>query len=242
MTQTLESAGEFPQDRLATGSENAVRVVGLGQRWVVVEKPVGLLSVPGRGPDKTDCVRARVEAMFPEATGSMTVHRLDMDTSGLMVFALSKKAHAKLSRQFEHRKTGKSYTALLAGDVEGEEGEVNLPLIVDWPNRPRQHVNYERGKPAQTLWRVIGREQGHPLGYKGTLTRVEFRPVTGRTHQLRVHAATPSDQGGIGAAILGDTLYGDPESAPRMMLHAAQLAFWEPFLGDWRKFSSQVPF
>lgn len=209
---------------------------------MVVEKPVGLLSVPGRGPDKTDCVRVRVEGMFPEATGSMTVHRLDMDTSGLMVFALSKKAHAKLSRQFEHRKTGKSYTALLAGDVEGDEGEVDLPLIVDWPNRPRQHVNSERGKPAQTLWRVVGREQGHASGYEGPLTRVEFRPITGRTHQLRVHAATPRSEGGIGAAILGDTLYGDPESAPRMMLHAAQLAFWEPFLGEWMKFSSQVPF
>ncbi|VAX36570.1 Ribosomal large subunit pseudouridine(746) synthase @ tRNA pseudouridine(32) synthase [hydrothermal vent metagenome] len=242
VTETSETAEEFPVDRLAKGPADAVRVLGRGQRWVVVEKPVGLLSVPGRGPDKADCVRVRIEAMFPEATGSMTVHRLDMDTSGLMVFALSKKAHAKLSRQFEHRKTGKSYTALLAGDVEGEEGEVNLPLIVDWPNRPRQHVNYERGKPAQTLWRVIGREQGHDSGYEGALTRVEFRPVTGRTHQLRVHAATPRDQGGIGAAILGDTLYGDPESAPRMMLHAAKLSFWEPFLGDWRKFSSEAPF
>ncbi len=235
-------AEEFPVDLLARGPADVVRVVGRGQRWVVVEKPVGLLSVPGRGPDKTDCVKARVEAMFPEATGSMTVHRLDMDTSGLMVFALSKPAHSKLSRQFQDRKTGKSYTALLAGNVEGDEGAVDLPLIVDWPNRPRQHVNYDTGKPARTLWRVTGRERGHASGYAGPLTRVEFRPITGRTHQLRVHSATPREDGGLGAAILGDTLYGDPESAPRMMLHAAHLAFWEPFLGDWRKFFSEVPF
>lgn len=234
MTQTPETAGEFPRDRLAAGPEDTVRVVGRGQRWVVVEKPSMLLSVPGRGEHKSDCVAARVAAMFPDATGPLTVHRLDMETSGLMVFALSARAHAKLSRQFQHRKTGKSYIALLAGEVEGDEGEVDLPLIVDWPNRPRQHVNYERGRPAQTLWRVIAREDGR--------TRVEFRPETGRTHQLRVHAATPREWGGIGAPILGDVLYGDPGSAPRLMLHAAHLAFWEPFLGDWRKFYSDPPF
>jgi tRNA pseudouridine32 synthase/23S rRNA pseudouridine746 synthase len=229
-----ETSGEFPQDCLAKGEADTVRVIGRGGQWVVVEKPAGLLSVPGRGEDKADCVRVRVEAMFPEATGSMTVHRLDMDTSGLLVLALTREAHVKLGRQFELRKVGKSYTALLAGEVEGDEGEVNLPLIVDWPNRPLQHVNYERGRPAQTLWRVVAREGG--------FTRVEFRPVTGRTHQLRVHAATPREQGGVGVPIVGDRLYGDPLLAPRMMLHAAQLSFWEPFLGEWQKFNSDAPF
>ncbi len=232
--QTPETPAEFPRDLLAAGPGDEVRVVGRGQRWVVVDKPYGLLSVPGRGEDKSDCVEARVRAMFPEASGPLSVHRLDMETSGLMVFALSRPAHAKLSRQFEQRKTGKGYSALLAGEVEGDEGEVDLPLIVDWPNRPRQHVNFELGKPARTLWRVIAREAGR--------TRVELRPLTGRTHQLRVHAAAARSAGGLGAPILGDLLYGDSSSAPRLMLHASHLAFWEPFLGDWRKFSSDAPF
>lgn len=232
--QTPQSPAEFPRDTLARAPEDEVRVLGRGQRWVVVEKPFGLLSVPGRGEDKADCVEARVRAMFPDATGPLTVHRLDMETSGLMVFALSRPAHARLSRQFQLRKTGKSYIALLAGRVEGDEGEVDLPLIVDWPNRPRQHVNFEGGKPARTLWRVIGRGPDR--------TRVEFRPLTGRTHQLRVHAATPREQGGLGAPILGDLLYGDPSSAPRLLLHASLLGFWEPFLGGWCRFSSDPPF
>jgi tRNA pseudouridine32 synthase / 23S rRNA pseudouridine746 synthase len=209
-------------------------VVACGRGWVVVEKPAGLLSVPGRGDDRADCVAARVAAMFPQATGPLTVHRLDMETSGLMVFALTRPAHAKLSRQFMHRKTGKSYVALLAGDVEGNEGCVELPLIVDWPNRPRQVVCTEHGKPALTLWRVAERSADH--------TRVEMRPETGRTHQLRVHAATAREQGGIGAPILGDALYGDPTSAPRLMLHASHLAFWKPDSDEWLKFSSSPPF
>lgn len=224
----------YPEDPLAAGDSDRVRVVGWGPRWIVVEKPAGLLSVPGRGPEKADCVTARVAAMFPEATGPLSVHRLDMETSGLMVFALTRPAHAKLSRQFQHRKTGKKYVALLEAQVEGDEGEVELPLIVDWPNRPRQMVCYERGRPAKTLWRVTARTAG--------TTRVEMRPETGRTHQLRVHAATPRARGGIGAPILGDVLYGDPESAPRLMLHAAHLAFWEPFTGEWVKFDSEPPF
>jgi tRNA pseudouridine32 synthase / 23S rRNA pseudouridine746 synthase len=223
-----------PTDTLANGPDDVVRVVAQGRRWVVVEKPHGLLSVPGRGEHKHDSVLVRVQAMFPDATGPMTVHRLDMETSGLLVFALSRPAHAKLSRQFMHRKVGKAYIAILDGEVVGDEGEVDLPLIVDWPNRPRHHVNFETGKPARTLWRVIDRQPGR--------ARVEFRPETGRTHQLRIHAATPREQGGIGAPILGDTLYGDPESHPRMCLHAAHLAFWEPFQGEWLKFDSPPPF
>ncbi len=200
----------------------------------MVDKPTGLLSVPGRGEHKRDSVVTRVLALYPTATGSISVHRLDQDTSGLMVLALNPQAHRALSRQFMHRKTGKRYEALLDGEVTDDEGKVELPLIVDWPNRPRQMVCYERGKPAQTLWRVVDRADGR--------TRVDFRPVTGRTHQLRVHSVTPRDRGGIGAPILGDPLYSDPIRAPRLMLHAAMLAFFEPLTGEWLKFESAAPF
>ena len=234
MTSTPDRQPVFPTDSLAAGAGDAVRVVGLGQRWVVVDKPAGLLSVPGRGEDKQDCAAARVQAMFPDASGPLTVHRLDMDTSGLMVFALSPLAHGKLSRQFQLRKTTKRYTAVLEGTVEGESGEVDLPLFVDWPNRPRQQVDYILGKPAQTQWRAIAREDEH--------TRVEMTPITGRSHQLRVHAATPRDEGGIGSPIVGDVLYGNPDGASRMLLHASHLAFWDPLLGTWVEFQSDAPF
>ena len=209
-------------------------VVYASWNYIVVDKPAGLLSVPGRGEDKRDSVSERVRYVFPEASGSISVHRLDMDTSGLMVLGLNRKAHRGLSRQFEMRKTGKTYIAILDGIVEEDEGAVDLPLIVDWPNRPRQMVDYEKGKPSRTLYRVLER--------KGGTTRVEFRPLTGRTHQLRVHAATPRDKGGLGAPILGDTLYGDGTKAPRLLLHANHLAFWEPITGDWKKFYSDPPF
>jgi len=234
VTSTPDNHPIFPTDALARGDTDTVRVLGLGVRWVVIDKPPGMLSVPGRGEDKQDCVAARVQAMFPGATGPLTVHRLDMDTSGLMVFALSPLAQGKLSRQFQLRKTAKRYTAVLAGQVEGDAGEIDLPLFVDWPNRPRQQVDYILGKPAQTAWAVTARE--------GDRTRVEFRPVTGRSHQLRVHAATPRDEGGLGAPIVGDPLYGDPDAAPRMLLHASALAFWEPTTGVWTEFQSEAPF
>lgn len=234
MTSTPDSQPEFPTDSLASGEADAVRVVGLGQRWVVIDKPAGLLSVPGRGEDKQDCAASRVQAMFPHATGPLTVHRLDMDTSGLMVFALSPLAHGKLSRQFQLRKTTKRYTAVLEGAVEGETGEVDLPLFVDWPNRPRQQVDYILGKPALTQWRVVARDGGR--------TRVEMTPITGRSHQLRVHAATPRDEGGIGSPIVGDVLYGNPEGEPRMLLHASHLAFWDPLLGTQVEIESEAPF
>ncbi len=201
---------------------------------VIVNKPSCLLSVPGRGPNKADCVTARVAALIPEATGPMAVHRLDFETSGLMVVALDAPTHRALSRQFEQRTTEKTYVALLEGEVEGDEGRVELPIIADWPNRPRQIVDLGRGKPATTLWRVIAREAGK--------TRVEFRPLTGRTHQLRIHAATPRDRGGIGAPIVGDPLYGAGATAERMMLHAATLAFRRPITGEWLTFRSEPMF
>lgn len=200
--------------------------------FVVVDKPTCLLSVPGRGPHKADCVTARIAALIPGAAGPMAVHRLDFETSGLMVVALDAPTHRTLSLLFEQRKTSKRYVAILEGEVEGDEGRVELPIIVDWPNRPRQIVDFERGKPATTLWRVIGREAGR--------TRVEFRPLTGRTHQLRIHAATPRERGGLGAPIVGDPLYGDDTTAERMMLHAEMLAFPCPVTGDWLEFRSEA--
>jgi tRNA pseudouridine32 synthase/23S rRNA pseudouridine746 synthase len=202
--------------------------------YVVIDKPAGMLSVPGRGEEKRDSISFRVRQVFPQASGSISVHRLDMETSGLLVMALHARAHRGLSRQFEARKIGKSYIAVLEGIVETDEGKIELPLIVDWPNRPRQKVDYDEGRPSKTLYRVLERGE--------LTTRVEFRPVTGRTHQLRVHAAAPREQGGLGCPILGDTLYGDAASAPRLLLHAAHLSFWEPVTGNWMKFDSPPPF
>ncbi len=202
--------------------------------YLIIDKPAGVLSVPGRGEEKRDSISFRVRQVFPQASGPISVHRLDMETSGLLVMALHARAHRGLSRQFEARKTGKSYVAVLGGIVEADEGAVDLPLFVDWPNRPRQRVDYENGKPSRTLYRVLQRDERS--------TRVEFRPVTGRTHQLRVHAAAPREIGGLGCPILGDTLYGDPQSSPRLLLHAAHLSFFEPVTGEWVKFDSPPPF
>lgn len=214
----------------------AVPVVGMGPGYVVVDKPAGLLSVPGKGPDKADCVAARVAAMFADATGPLIVHRLDMDTSGLMVLGLDADAQRNLSGQFEERTVEKRYVALLAGRVgaPGDEGVIDLPIRLDVDRRPYQIVDHEQGKPSETAWRVIGYDHEDGRG----CTRVEFTPRTGRSHQLRVHAAE-----GLGAPILGDVLYGDGEaSAPRLMLHAAALAFDEPVGGGRVEFESETPF
>lgn len=221
-------------------------VHSIGDSYVIVDKPAGLPSVPRKGADTdpllADSVQSRIRECFPEADGPISVHRLDVDTSGLIVAALDRETHRALSRQFMHRKVGKSYTAVLIGSVQEDEGAVDLPLIVDWPNRPRQMVSYEHGKPGRTLYRVVDRytQDGEER------TRVEFRPITGRTHQLRVHAATPADQGGLGCPIAGDTLYGNPDrvtqEASRLLLHANHLSFWKPVTGEWMKYDSPAPF
>lgn len=175
---------------------------------IVVNKPSGLLSVPGRGADKQDCVIHRIQADYPEA---LIVHRLDMATSGLLLLARGPAMQRQLSLDFAERRVHKRYLAVLQGRLASDEGEVNLPLASDWPNRPRQQVNVEHGKPSLTRYRVLAHEAGH--------TRVELEPVTGRTHQLRVHMLA------LGHPILGDTLYGPAEPlAPRLLLHASALA------------------
>ena len=225
---------------MATGSDSAgdsagaLSIVSASREYAVVNKPAGLLSVPGRGEGKEDCVASRVRAMFPAATGPIIVHRLDMETSGLMVVALNARAHRVLSGQFMRRAVEKRYAAALDGVPARDEGVIDLPLRVDWPNRPRQVVDHDRGRPSRTRFEVIGRVNGS--------ARVAFFPETGRSHQIRVHSATPAANGGLGAAIAGDPLYGDASSAPRMLLHADRLAFIEPEGGSRVEFSCVAPF
>lgn len=203
------------------------RIIHADAEVLVVDKPAGLLSVPGRGEDRADCLIARLRAAFPTV---LLVHRLDLDTSGVMVFALTPHAQRTLSRQFEDRLTRKVYVARLWGDLAERQGRVDLPLMVDWPNRPRQKVDHAEGRPAQTDWRVVRRS--------GAETRVRLMPVTGRSHQLRVHMAS------LGHPILGDPLYAEGAAAdhPRLMLHAENLRFRHPESGVQIGFSAPVPF
>jgi tRNA pseudouridine32 synthase/23S rRNA pseudouridine746 synthase len=198
------------------------------EAFLVVDKPSGLLSVPGRGEDKQDCLAARVQAEYPEA---LIVHRLDMETSGLLVLARGEEAHRRLSRLFRERQVDKRYIAVVAGHLEQERGEVDLPLITDWPNRPRQKVDFELGKPSLTLFRTLHYDPATDA------TRVELEPVTGRSHQLRVHMLS------LGHPIQGDPLYGPaPPAGGRLLLHASRLAFPHPFSGEPMAFVSDPAF
>lgn len=192
---------------------------------LVWDKPSGLLSVPAKPPGPADCLEARARAAFPE---TLLVHRLDRDTSGVMVFARTRLAQRHLGWQFERRQVAKTYVARVAGRMAEDAGRVDLPLICDWPNRPKQMVSFERGKPAVTEWRVLAREAG--------ATRVELRPLTGRSHQLRVHLAE------IGHPILGDPFYGDPAAAGWLQLHAEAIGFRHPDGGAWVAFTAPAPF
>ena len=194
---------------------------------VVVNKPSGLLSVPGRGEHLADCLLSRVQGVFPEA---LLVHRLDRDTSGVMVFAMTAHAQRSLSMQFEKRTTKKTYIARVAGEVGEKTGTVDLPLIVDWPNRPLQKVCHETGKPAVTDWRVLKSGGGE--------SRMRLSPKTGRSHQLRVHMLA------IGHVILGDPLYatGAALNHPRLMLHSEELRLNHPESGKGLSFRAKAPF
>lgn len=178
-------------------------------------KPAGLLSVPGRGMDKTDSLATRVQNEFPDAR---SVHRLDMSTSGLLVFARGEDMQRRLSRLFREHGVKKCYIAMVTGRIEINTGEVDLPLVSDWPNRPRQKVDFAIGKPSLTCYRVLAHDAVM------NTSRVELEPVTGRTHQLRVHMSA------IGHPILGDMLYGGEASsrAERLLLHAQALSFANP--------------
>ena len=214
-------------------------VVFVDDHLVILNKPSGLLSVPGRGEDKQDCLIARAQSQWPEA---LTVHHLDMATSGLMVIARSPETQRKLSHAFEIREVSKSYEAIVSGVLQAQVTDsadpaerwhdIQMPLLIDWPNRPKSKVDWEHGKPSHTQWRVMGSALDNA-------TRVELKPITGRTHQLRLHMMA------IGHAILGDALYAPPEvqaQSSRLLLHARILQFKHPVTAKWMVFESKVPF
>ena len=207
--------------------DDPLEILHADHEILVVVKPSGLLSVPGKGPELADCLIARLQAVYPEA---LLVHRLDRDTSGVMVFALTPHAQRHLGLQFEKRRVRKVYVARVAGVLEEDTGTVDLPLAVDWPNRPMQKVDHEAGREAVTDWRVIRR--------LGDETRVRLYPRTGRSHQLRVHMRE------IGHPILGDPFYADgaARAHPRLMLHAESLRFRHPDGGAGVTFSAKVLF
>lgn len=207
--------------------QTPLTVIHADHEVLLVDKPAGLLSVPGKGEHLADCLIARVQDAYPEA---LLVHRLDRDTSGVMVFALTPHAQRHLGLQFEKRQTKKTYVARVYGEIAEKTGTVDLPLIVDWPNRPRQMVDHENGKQAVTDWRVVRRGDGE--------TRVRLHPKTGRSHQLRVHMLA------IGHPILGDPFYatGEALDAPRLMLHAENLRFRHPDGGKGMSFTARCPF
>lgn len=197
---------------------------------LVVHKPAFLLSVPGRSEANKDCVISRLDAIYP---GIKLVHRLDLDTSGLMVFARTREAQASLSRAFQQRQVSKAYDAVVAGLVSDDQGTISLPLIADWPRRPRQKVCHQSGKQALTHFEV---QQRYP---ELDCTHLQLRPVTGRSHQLRIHCRE------LGHAIIGCDLYAPDHicaRSPRLLLHASALAFHHPDTGEWSVFESPAPF
>lgn len=204
------------------------RLIHADAALLIVDKPSGLLSVPAKPPGPADCLEARLRADFPE---TLLIHRLDGDTSGVMVFARSRLAQRHLNWQFERRQVAKTYVARVAGHPPEDAGRIDLPLICDWPNRPKQMVCHSRGKPSVTDWRVLARET--------EATRLELRPLTGRSHQLRVHLLS------LGHPILGDRFYAPPEAlaaADRLQLHAHRLGFRHPIGGAPVSFEVPVPF
>lgn len=210
--------------------ETGVDVIFEDPFLLALNKPSGLLSVPGKGDEKKDSLAIRVQARFPDA---LIAHRLDMATSGIMIMARNRDVHRALSIQFESRQINKTYIAVVDGLVNTLSGTIDLPLIADWPNRPRQKVDYETGKPSVTHYKVIAHDEINKT------TRIKLEPETGRTHQLRVHMQS------IGHAILGDRFYASATAqtkADRLLLHASRLSFTHPVTGEYLDLNSDVPF
>lgn len=206
---------------------------------VVINKPAGLLSVPGKGEEKQDCVEARVRNLFPDAPKQPAVHRLDMETSGILILALNAHAHHKLNEDFAEGKVQKKYVALLDGILYGKpEGRTELPFRLDPENRPHQIYDEVNGKIGITEWKKIRVESLQYNDKTKKVTRIEFFPKTGRTHQLRLAASCPAEKGGLGLPIVGDSLYGNKEKGEsgagclRLMLHAAEITFCHPVSGE----------
>lgn len=199
--------------------DHGLMILHEDEALLVLNKPAGLLSVPGRGPDKADCLASRVQRRFPDA---LTVHRLDMETSGLILMARGPAIQRALSELFARRQVSKRYAAVVAGRVDPPRGEIDLPLLTDWPNRPRQMVEPRLGKPSQTRYAL------RHFDVATDTSRIALEPLTGRSHQLRVHMLA------IGHPILGDSLYAPAavrHAAPRLLLHAEYLAFAHPLDG-----------
>ena len=210
--------------------ETALTCLHADDALLVLAKPAGLLSVPGRGADKQDCASARASQQWP---GALVVHRLDMATSGLLLMARTPEVQRALSQAFADRQVEKRYQAIVQGCVAAPEsqggwGDIELPIAADWERRPLRVIDHERGKPSHTRWRVLASDAA------AQTSRLELSPVTGRTHQLRLHLAA------IGHAILGDALYADASvqaRAPRLLLHATRLAFAHPLSGAWVQYA-----
>ncbi len=210
-----------------TATSNAVELLYSDDTLLLLNKPAGLLAVPGRGEDKQDCLSSRTQSQFPDA---LVVHRLDMATSGLMLFARSAEMQRQLSYLFRERLVEKRYVALVQGQLAAD-GEINLPIAADWPNRPLRKIDHATGKHSLTRYRLLAYDPASDTSH------VELQPVTGRTHQLRIHMASS------GHPILGDALYGSGlNSAGRLLLHASELAFVHPQTGVALQFSSSPPF
>jgi tRNA pseudouridine32 synthase/23S rRNA pseudouridine746 synthase len=215
---------------------DGLTVLHADEALLVFDKPAGLLAVPGRGPDKQDCLSARAQAAYPDA---LVVHRLDMATSGIVVMARGIEAQRHLSQCFEKRRTHKRYEAVVAGDLpnplpDNGWNSIDLPLILDWLARPRSIVSHELGKPSLTHWRLADAPPPGP-----GMTRLDLHPVTGRSHQLRVHLQA------IGHPIVGDPLYASPEQealADRLLLHARRLDIEHPVTGAMMRFEAPCPF
>lgn len=210
-----------------------LRIVYADDDVAVIDKPSGLLSCPGRDPSLFDSVQTRVPQVFPAATGSILAHRLDQPTSGLLVVGLNPASHRALRLQFEARTVEKAYEAVLIGLVADDAGVIELPFRLDVERRPHQIWDPVHGKVGVTHYEVLARDVDTGR------TRVRFVPLTGRTHQLRTHAAHAL---GLGCPIAGDALYGDPSTSPRLLLHARHLAFDHPVLGKKLSFMSPTPF
>ncbi len=221
------------RDFIYTPPETPLDILYQDDDLIFVNKPSGLLSVPGKANFHKDSLELRLKSEFPN---TLLVHRLDMATSGVMVFARNPNAQRHIGLQFEKRYTKKIYLARVAGDVQGHTGHINLPLMTDWPNRPMQHVDFTRGKSAQTDWQSVERQtlRGGQLA-----TRLYLYPVTGRSHQLRVHMLA------IGHPILGDRLYAPDaifQAADRLQLHALSLKLRHPADGRWIDIEAAAPF
>ncbi len=200
-------------------SEEEIVILHEDDDLLLVRKPHLLLSVPGRHPLNHDCLISRLQRDYP---GASIVHRLDLDTSGIMVIPLNKACHGHISRQFQQRRVEKSYEAVVWGEVVQDSGEIDLPIATDWPNRPLQMICHERGKAALTRYEVMARLAGR--------TRLLLKPVTGRSHQLRIHLRE------LGHPILGCDMYAHPQAlamSDRLLLHATRLAFEHPASGEW---------